>query len=134
MNTPDTGESAGPLSGFWSVVVRVLATLVDMVYTRLELLFLDLQESSARLLSLLIWSMTGLLATAMTLFLGSLSLIFIFWDTHRVLVALLMTGSFAALAVTAALVVGIKIRARHSMFAATLAEFSKDREHFRVTP
>ncbi len=134
MNEPEINETAGPVSGFWSAVVHVLTTLVDMIYTRLELLFLDLQEGSERLLSLLIWSMTGLLAAAMTLFLGALSLIFIFWDTHRVLVALLLTGSFAALAITAALVVGAKVRARHAMFAATLAEFSKDRQHFKVVP
>lgn len=134
MNNPDPDETAGPVSGFWAVVAHVLTTLLDMIYTRAELLFLDLQESSERLLSLLIWSLAGLLATAMTLFLGSLCVIFIFWDTHRVLAALLMTGCFAALAITAVLVVGAKIRARHTMFAATLAEFSKDRQHFKVGP
>jgi uncharacterized membrane protein YqjE len=134
MNSPDPDDAAGPVSGFWSVIVHVLTTLLDMIYTRAEILFLDLQESSERLLSLLIWSLVGLLAAAMTLFLGSLCLIFIFWDTHRVLVALLITGSFAAVAITAALVVGAKIRARHTIFAATLAEFSKDRQRFKVAP
>ena len=131
MIEPETSETEGPVSGFWSAVTRVITMLVDMIYTRTELLFLDLQEGSERLLGLLIWTLTGLLAAAMTLFLGALSLIFIFWDTHRVLVALLMTGLFAALAVTAALVVGTKVRARHAMFAATLDEFSKDRQHFK---
>lgn len=134
MNYPDPEETAGPVSGFWSVVVHVLTTLLDMIYTRAELLFLDLQDSSERLLSLLIWSLAALLAAAMTLFLGSLCLIFIFWDTHRVLVALLLTGSFAALAITTALVVGAKIRARHTMFAATLSEFSRDRQQFKGVP
>ena len=134
MNDPEPIETAGPVSGFWSVLARVLTTLLDMFSTRVELLIVDLQESSERLLSLLIWSLTGLLATAMTLLVGSLSLIFIFWDTHRVLVALLITGSFAALAITAVLVVNGKLRARHTMFAGTLAEFSKDRQHFKVMP
>ena len=134
MNDPDPIETAGPLSGFWSVLVRLLTTLLDMLSTRVELLILDLQESSERLLSLLIWSLMGLLATAMTLLLGSLSLIFIFWDTHRVLVALLITASFAALAITAVLVVNGKLRARHTLFAGTLAEFAKDRQHFKATP
>jgi uncharacterized membrane protein YqjE len=129
---PETSETEGPVSGFWSAVIRVFTTLVDMIYTRVELLFLDLQEGSERLVGLLIWSLTGLLAAAMTLFLGALSLIFIFWDTHRVLVALLMTGIFAALAITAALVVAARIRARQATFAATLDEFSKDRQHFKV--
>jgi len=128
----ETSETDGPVSGFSSAVIRVFTTIVDMIYTRMELLFLDLQEGSERLLSLLIWSLTGLLAAAMTLFLGALTLIFIFWDTHRVLVALLMTGAFAVLAITAALVVGVKVRSRHAMFAATLDEFSKDRQRFKV--
>ena len=130
----ETSETDGPVSGFSSAVIRVFTTIVDMIYTRMELLFLDLQEGSERLLSLLIWSLTGLLAAAMTLFLGALTLIFIFWDTHRVLVALLMTGAFAVLAITAALVVGVKVRSRHAMFAATLDEFSKDRQRFKVIP
>jgi uncharacterized membrane protein YqjE len=134
MNSPPPDETAGPVSGFWALLAHVLTTLLDMISTRMELLFVDLQESSERLLGLLIWSLAGLLATAMTLFLGSLCLIFIFWDTHRVLVALLMTASFAALAITAALVVVAKVRARHTMFAATLTEFSKDRERFKVVP
>ena len=134
MIEPEASETEGPVGGFWSDGVHVLTTLVDMVYTRMELLFLDLQEGSERLLGLLIWTLTGLLAAAMTLFLAALSLIFIFWDTHRVLVGLLMTAIFAALAITAALVVGAKVRARHAIFAATLDEFSKDRERFKVMP
>ncbi len=127
-------KQQGPVAGFLADVNHLLATLADAIYTRLELLFLDLQDGSARLLSLIIWSLIGLLAAAMTLLLGALAVIFIFWDTHRILAALLLTGLFGALAVAAACVIVAKLRHRHTLFAATLEEFARDRQHLDIPP
>ncbi|MGH8144126.1 MAG: hypothetical protein ACREU2_16630, partial [Steroidobacteraceae bacterium] len=109
---PQDSAPSGPVAGFLADLGHLLAVLTDALYTRLELLLLDLQESSAHLLGVLLWALIGLLAVAMTLLLGALALIFIFWDTHRILVALLLTGLFGAFALAAALVVIAKLRAR----------------------
>jgi len=122
----------GAIGGFLSDAGELLSTLMDAIYTRLELLFLDLKEGTAQLLSLLLWGLFAVFAAAMTLLLGALSVIFIFWDTHRILVALLLTALFGALALTAALIVVAKLRTRHSLFAATREEFARDRQHLHI--
>ncbi|HEX4023642.1 MAG TPA: phage holin family protein [Steroidobacteraceae bacterium] len=122
----------GPIGGFLSDAGHLLSTLLDAVYTRLELLFLDLQEGTTRLLSLILWSLIGLFAAAMTLLLGALAVIFVFWDTHRILAALLLTGLFGLITLLAALVIAAKLRTRHTLFAATLEEFARDRQHLKI--
>jgi uncharacterized membrane protein YqjE len=128
------GKPQGPVGGFLADVGQLFRVLLDAFYTRLELLLLDLQEGTARLLGVLLWALAGLFAAAMTLLLGALALIFIFWDTHRVLVALLLTGAFALLTLTAVLMVAARLRARHTLFAATLAEFERDRQRLDLGP
>jgi uncharacterized membrane protein YqjE len=131
---PDDGATPGPVTGFLADLGHLLTVFTDALYTRLELLLLDLQEGSAHLLGVLLWALIGLLAAAMTLLLGALALIFIFWDTHRILVALLLTALFGAFALVAALIVIAKFRARHALFAATLEEFRQDRQHLNIQP
>jgi len=124
----------GPIGGFLSDAGELLSTLLDAIYTRLELLFLDLREGTAQLLSALLWGLIAVFAAAMTLLLGALAVIFIFWDTHRILVAVLLTALFGALALTAALILGAKLRTRHSLFAATRDEFARDRQQLHIQP
>jgi len=135
-DVPDAqdAEELGPVGTFWASITGLLGVLVDSIYTRLELLFLDLQEGAERVIGLLIWSLIGLFAASMTLLLGALTLIFVFWDTHRILVAGSITGLFALLTLTAVLVVAARIRNRRTLFAATLEEFAKDRAHLKVHP
>ena len=64
----------------------------------------------------------------------ALALIFEFWDTHRVLVAVLIMGVFVLLTAVAARVVLAKLRAQRSLFATTLAELAKDRAALRAPP
>lgn len=131
MHDPSATTPQGPISGFWSSVTDVLALFVDIVETRMELLFLDLQEGTERLVGLLAWGLIGLLAAVMSLLLGAFTLILAFWDTHRILVAGLITALFAALALLALVMVGRHVRARQALFAATMEEFAKDRQHLR---
>lgn len=106
-----------------------LATLTETLFTRLELLFVELQEGLEGLVGLVLWAFVALLAAGMGLFIGALALIFAFWDTHRLLVSLLAMAAFLAVSGAAALVVLGRLRAQRHWFAATLAEFARDREH-----
>lgn len=124
-------EGPGPAATFWASATQLLGLLVDAIYTRLELLFLDLQEGVDRLAQLLIWSLIALFAATMTLLLGSLALIFVFWETHRVLVASCITGFFALLTLIALSMAAVGVRGRRQLFAATLQEFARDREALR---
>ena len=127
MTEPEAKPPEAPNS-LLSSVSHLFGTLVEMAYTRLELFLLEFEQEAAGVMALALWSLVALLAAAAGLFIGALALIFAFWDTHRVLVSVLLMVGFLVVAAAAALVVVAKQRARRSFFAATLAQFAKDRE------
>jgi uncharacterized membrane protein YqjE len=134
MTEPAGRSPEAPASGFLDSVGELLVTAVEMVHTRLEIIFTELQEGLEGLVGLVLWLLTALFAAALALLFGGLTLIFIFWDTHRVLVAALITFVFLLLAVAGARVVQAKLRAQRSMFATTLTELAKDRVILKAPP
>ena len=119
----------GRLVGSFS---QLFATLVEMAYTRLELILVELQETLEGLVGVILWGLVAIFAAGASLLLGALALIFVFWDTHRVLVSLLVMGAFMLVTVGAAWMVVAKLRSQREPFAATLSEFNKDREMMKV--
>jgi uncharacterized membrane protein YqjE len=122
------------LRGFFGSLGEVLLTLVAMTHTRLELMFTDLQEAASGLLQLLLWSLLALFFASAGMLIGGLALIFAYWETHRVLVSVLVMCGFLALGLLAALVALSRLRAQRSVFAATVAEFIRDRQLFKAPP
>jgi len=115
-------------------VGQLVVTAVEMAHTRLELIFTELQEGLEGLVGLVLWLLTALLAAALGLLFGGLTLIFVFWDTHRVLVAVLVMCAFLLLAAAATRVVMAKLRVQRSLFATTLTELAKDRAILKAPP
>ncbi|PZN33541.1 MAG: hypothetical protein DIU71_04825 [Proteobacteria bacterium] len=111
---------------------NMLGTLVQIVHTRLELLTTELQQEIHSAAILLLWAFVAAFAAMMTLFLGALTVIFVFWDTHRLAAALVMVAGFGALAVIAAMVLIYKLRTRPPLLDATLTELAKDRDRLRA--
>jgi uncharacterized membrane protein YqjE len=134
MTEPAGRSPEPPVSGFLDSVGQLVATAVEMVHTRLEIIFTELQEGLEGLLGLMLWLVTALMAAALGLLFGGLTLIFVFWDSHRVLVAALIMCVFLLLAVAAAKVVQAKLRAHRSLFATTLTELGKDRAILKAPP
>lgn len=127
MSETGQSEGSGPISSLLGSLTKVLTTLLGIAQTRLEILSTELQQEVAQAVQLLIWAFVALCAAAMGLFLGALVLIFAFWDTHRVLVAVLVMVFYLLLAAVAAMVLLAKLRARGRLFEATITEFAKDR-------
>jgi uncharacterized membrane protein YqjE len=126
--TEDPGRSARPaINSFLDSVGQLLVTAVEMVHTRLELVFTEFQEAVEGLVGLVLWWLIALMAGGLGLLFGGLALIFVFWDTHRVLVAALVMCAFLLAAAIASRVALARIRMQRSLFSATLAEFAKDR-------
>lgn len=133
MNDPDPLQpQSPPPGGLLSSLAGVLAALGELIFGRLELLLVDFQEGIDALVGVLLWAFVGLMAASMGLFIGALALIFAFWDTHRLLVSLLVMGAFFVMAITAALVLRARLRSQRQLFAASLEEFMRDREYFRT--
>jgi uncharacterized membrane protein YqjE len=123
-----------PISGFLDSVGQLLITALEMAYTRFELVFTELQEGLERLISLVLWWLIALAAAGLSLLFGGLALIFVFWDTHRILVAVLLMCAFLLLTAAATRVVLAKLRLQRSLFATTMSELAKDREFLRAPP
>jgi uncharacterized membrane protein YqjE len=131
MSQADDEPQVGPVSGLINSVRSAAATLVAIAQTRLEIISTELQEEVSRAANLLLWAFVALLAAGVGLFLGALVLIFAFWDTHRLLVSLLVMGFFMLLSGIAVLVLRSKLANRSPLFAATIAELARDHEHLR---
>ncbi len=123
------GAGTGPISALIGSLKNALATLIAIAQTRLEIVSTELQEEIGRAANLLLWAFVALFAAGIGLFVGALVLIFAFWETHRVLVSVLVMGFFFLLAITAVLVLRAKLKRRPRLFEATIAEFSRDRDH-----
>jgi uncharacterized membrane protein YqjE len=126
----DDGSEAdgGPVRGLFRSLANLVATLVGIAHTRLELLSTELQQEMHRVAEILVWTLIALLCAGIGLFLLALAIIFIFWDTHRVLASVLVTGTFFGFAATAGLVLRAKVRAKPRLIDATLTELAKDRD------
>ena len=122
----------GPISGLLHSISQVLATLLGMAHTRLELFTAELQEEVQRAAMLLLWALAALFALGIGCFLAALSLIFAFWDTHRILVAVCVTAAFFAIALLAVLVVVKKLRKHPRMLQGTLSELKRDHDSLRA--
>jgi uncharacterized membrane protein YqjE len=119
---------AGPVSGLFRSFGNLLATIVGIAHTRVELLTTELQEEVHRVGEILIWTLVALLAAGIGLFMAALVVIFLFWDTHRLLASIAVTAVFFVIALVAAGVMRSKVRHKPKMLDGTLAELAKDRE------
>ena len=107
---------------------QLLVTLVEMTYTRLELIFVELEEWVQGLVAVILWGLVAIFATGATLVFAAVALILAFWDTHRVLVALLVAGTFMLISAGSLWAIRLRLRSQRALFASTLSEFAKDRE------
>jgi uncharacterized membrane protein YqjE len=126
------GEEHATASGLLHSLSRFTGTLLGVMHTRLELLRTELQEEVQHTARLALWAFVAAFAGLMTLFLAALAVIFVFWDTHRVLASAVMVCLFALIAVGAAFVARNNLRTKPPMLDATLAELAKDRDQIRA--
>lgn len=124
-------EEPATAGGLFHSLSTFVGTMVSVAHTRLQLLTTELQEEVQRAAELLVWAFISLFAAMLALFLGALTVIFVFWDTHRLLAALVMTATLLGIAVLAALVLRAKLKTRPALLDETLAELAKDRDRLR---
>ncbi len=116
-----------PASGLFRSLNNLLATVVGLAQTRLELLTTELEEEIHGAAGLLIWGFIALLSAGVGLVFVGITVIVAFWETERVLAAILVTAAFLALAAIAIVVLVVRIRSKPRLLDATRAELAKDR-------
>ena len=127
LGDPRSGDYAGPVSSLFRSLTNLLATVVAIAQTRLELLTTELQEEIHRAAGIMMWAFLTLFAAGIGLLLGAMVVIFVFWDTHRLLVSVLVTSLFFGIAIVGGLVLRAKVRSKPRMLDGTLAELAQDR-------
>lgn len=104
----------------------MLATLVGLTHTRLELLTVELEQEGERLAGTLLWAILGISCGGLALLMIALTIVIAFWDGHRLLAAGLVALLFAGLAIAASLIARNRLRARPRFLSATIGELERD--------
>lgn len=132
---PDTGNAVpGGQGGLFDSIKRLSAHLITVVHTRIELAALDWEEEQVRLGVMLAWGLVALFCAGIGIILLTALIVVAFWDSHRLLVLGLLAALFLGAALAALLILSTKARNKPRLFAATLAELAKDREHLSTGP
>ncbi len=114
--------------GLFSSLKKLAGTFVAIVQTRLELLSTDLEEGRERLISLLATIFVALFCLCFGFVMLAILIVVLFWDTHRLLVLLILTGMFLGTGSILGIMALNALKAMPRMFAASLAELSKDQQ------
>lgn len=115
-----------PDTGLFASLSRMLATLIALVQTRLELIGVEIEEQIEHAAAVLLWSIAAIFFASLTVLLLALTIVIAFWDEHRLLAASLVTASFAATALIAGLVARHRLRNRPRFLGATIGELGRD--------
>ncbi len=125
-------ETKAPAGGLLASLQRLLATLLDIVQTRVAIVATEFEEERVRLRELVVFGFVALFFVNLGIVLFTLLVVMLFWESHR----LYVMGGFALLYLGVGVVAGISLRhrlkSRPRLFATTLAELSKDRD--QLTP
>jgi len=117
--------------GLLDTLRALVESLFASVHDRVELLSVELQEEKFRLIRTLVWVSAGLFAGGMALTLGSVTLVYLFWESARLAVlgglTLLYAGALVAIVVSFRRFIA---RQPHP-FAATRQELGEDRACIR---
>ena len=118
----------GQPSGIFDSLKQLLETLAGIAHTRIELLGTEVEEQVARLSSMLLWTIVSLFLAFTAAVLIAVAVLVTFWDSNRILAAVLLAAGYAVLALISWLRVRALARGRPHLFQATLEELAKDRD------
>lgn len=126
MDTPGQMGSTGPIGRVLDSARHLLATALAIGRNRLELLTVEVQLEIRRTAELVVWLIVAVQSAMIGLIMAAFLLVILFWDTHRLLVACLVTAGFFALALASTLILIGKARRKPPFLAGTLAELGED--------
>jgi uncharacterized membrane protein YqjE len=114
-----------------SVPHGAAALFVSMARTRLELAGLELESHLVATAASFVSALVAALIALITLVFIGVTVIALFWDTHRLAATLGTTGFYALIACLMALQSRSRWKSRPPPFAAVLHELARDRDALR---
>lgn len=106
----------------------LVATLVEIGETRLSLLATELQEEVYRAAEFLLFAAAAIFLATIGITMAAFALVILYWDSHRLLVALLVGGALLTGALVIVLVMAARLRSRPPVLGDTLGELKRDRQ------
>ncbi|MGB7740811.1 MAG: phage holin family protein [Steroidobacteraceae bacterium] len=117
------GRTAG---GLFDSLRALIATLVAMAHTRVELFGTELEEEVRRVVALLLGGVLVLALASLALVFSGLVVIAAYWDTHRMAATVGVAIGFIVLAAGSYLAVRQQTRRRSRLLSSTLDELERD--------
>lgn len=122
------GDTAAHATGLLDSIRRFVATVLEVLQTRAEIAVTEFEEERERIRELVLFGFLALFFFGFGFLLLTLFIVVLFWDSYRVYAV----GGFAALYLGvgfySAVTLRQRLKTRPRLFAATLAEISKDRD------
>lgn len=112
--------------GLFDSLSVLVANLVAIVRTRIDLVSTELEEAQARQVALMVAVAAGIFCAGMVLVLAVVLVLALFWDDHRFAALGALIALFAVSGLVAAVSARHQIQTKPKMFSATLAELTKD--------
>jgi uncharacterized membrane protein YqjE len=122
--SPEAGRSTGLLDS----LRRAGATLVEIVYTRLELLATEFEDERARIARALWLAAIGALCLATSALLAVAFVVVLFWDTYRLQAIGVLACGFGLAGILTLLALRKLMTERPRLFSQSLAELRTDRD------
>jgi uncharacterized membrane protein YqjE len=120
-------ETRSAANSSWSEALkRFSAVLMQGLDYRLDLLILEFQEEKQRLLGVLFLAMIAAFAALLGFLCINLLVVMLFWETHRVLVVVLMCVFYIATALSIVMWLRHRLRSEPDPFSASRSELRKD--------
>jgi uncharacterized membrane protein YqjE len=116
------------LSALFDSLRRLLAGVVAIAQTRLELVTTELAAEIQRAVVVLLWAAVAMFFGGISVLMIAVTIVVATPERWRWLSASLVAAAFVATAVGAALVVRRQVRTRPPFLAASLGELRRDRE------
>lgn len=107
---------------------HMLATLIALVHTRLELFTTEIEEEIQRAANIVLWALVALFFGSLTVLMIAFTVIIVFWDGNRILVASLVTAVFLAMTLMTGFVARARLKGKPKFMGASIEELKRDRE------
>lgn len=127
---PDAGHGPGLLAS----LQRLMATLLEVLQTRVEIIATEFEEERVRLRELVVYGVLMLFFVSVGLTLATLFVVTLYWDTNRLAVLGGVASLYLGLGGIAGIVLYRRLKCRSRLFATTVSELAKDRDQLSPRP
>lgn len=113
--------------GLLASLGQLTSTLLEIAYTRLEILSTDLEEDRLHILSMMGLLLIALFCLVVGVVIAITLLVFVLWQSHRLLALALVASFFIAAGIGIGALAFYQHKRKPKLFATSLSELKKDK-------